>query len=587
MAENCIDYTRRKEISDKILTLRNEGAIEESINICVDFTKNHPKYFYFFKILGDLYFQAKKYEESSLSYIEFLTKIPASKQLFSEFANRYFRLKRVMSEEQIASIAWRVHNTACSGDIHPKLCSLSEELVKSDLRENINRTQIGINLEELIINNAKLADINSLSRKLETENPLELELILNTIILNRNRSIKDYQIDSYCISLYERLGNYEDAAKISEELLEVKLDQVVVRSLFRLCRKMGKYDRADRAINAHKSIFTDTSFNVLYELVYYYEYLDDFESIQSTLSRIEKNGISSLPIQKTVKNFYLRFGLLDDAERVEHRLKEFGSDLSKKIDGKFVDEVFETEAGVETKIKQLYSKIEHQARLAAISDLTTGISHELGQPITNIRYTIQFYSKMLEQNFDRSLVTKVFTSILEETERMGRLIKRLAPISSTKNVTELFDVSDQIHKRVTSEEAKLLASNIEVEILFKQRILYYGDPVKFDQIIANLLLNAIDAINEKGAKSTNHISIQISKNANDLIIIVSDTGIGITPKNRGKIFDPFFSTKSPGKGEGLGLFIVWNILKMVGGKIRIDHKYSNGTRFILNLPITK
>ena len=365
----------------------------------------------------------------------------------------------------------------------------------------------------------------------------------------------------------------------------MRLDPVVVRSLFRVCRKLGSYERVEKALSRHKEIISDNSFNVLYELVYYYEYLDDFESLQSVLSTIEKRSLNSLPIQRTVKNFYLRFGLIDDADRVENRIKEFGKGINKKLEGKFVDVVLETEEGVENKIKQLYSRLEHQTRLAAMSDLTTGISHELGQPITNIRYTVQFYSKILENKFDKDLVFKVFSSILEETERMGRLIRRLSPITSSKSVVETFDVVDAVKKRILAEDAKIISNHIKVKVVGKSKVLFNGDPVKLDQIVSNLLLNGIDAILER--KSVNHkrqIDININDNSSDLILIFTDTGIGIPSKNKGKIFDPFFSTKSPGKGEGLGLFIVWNILKMLGGKIRIDHKYSDGARFIVNLP---
>lgn len=80
------------------------------------------------------------------------------------------------------------------------------------------------------------------------------------------------------------------------------------------------------------------------------------------------------------------------------------------------------------------------------------------------------------------------------------------------------------------------------------------------------------------------IQIVVNEKKDDVNIIFSDTGVGITAKNRGKIYDPFFTTKPPGKGEGLGLFIIWNLMKMQGGKISLDHKYTNGARFLMRMP---
>ena len=80
------------------------------------------------------------------------------------------------------------------------------------------------------------------------------------------------------------------------------------------------------------------------------------------------------------------------------------------------------------------------------------------------------------------------------------------------------------------------------------------------------------------------IQIVVNEKKDDVNIIFSDTGVGITAKNRGKIYDPFFTTKPLGKGEGLGLFIIWNLMKMQGGKIYLDHTYTDGARFFMRMP---
>jgi len=234
---------------------------------------------------------------------------------------------------------------------------------------------------------------------------------------------------------------------------------------------------------------------------------------------------------------------------------------------------------------QLSEISEHQRKLAAIGELANGIAHEFGQPITNIRYTIQFHRKMLEKKaISKEELFEIFDSILEETERMGRINKRLSPITSGKSVIETFDLIELIQKRVKAENIRLNESKIDVNISPLTPIYVIGDSVKYDQIISNLLLNAIDAIQERQNSQINRIDIHVEDTIKEIKMIFTDTGIGIHLKDKNKIFSPFFTTKPPGKGEGLGLFIVWNLLKMYGGSIEIDNSYNDGARFLISIP---
>ena len=228
--------------------------------------------------------------------------------------------------------------------------------------------------------------------------------------------------------------------------------------------------------------------------------------------------------------------------------------------------------------------MEYQTQLAALSELTTGISHELGQPITNIRYTVQFYQKIFEKQVEKQTVLNVFNSVLQETERLGGLVKRLSPITSSRSVVEKYDIVDRARQRVNAEQTRLQKYHINVSIKPQSPIYFVSDPVRFDQLLSNLLLNSIDAINEKKKAGPRNIRIVITEKESEISIIFEDTGKGITVKDRGKVFTPFFTTKAPGKGEGLGLFIVWNILKMQGGKIYLDPNYSGGARFVITIP---
>ena len=111
----------------------------------------------------------------------------------------------------------------------------------------------------------------------------------------------------------------------------------------------------------------------------------------------------------------------------------------------------------------------------------------------------------------------------------------------------------------------------------------FGDKIQFSQIFYNLVLNSMQAILEKG-----EITVRISTRKNAIRILFSDNGPGVSEENRKKIFEPFFSTKDPTSGnggEGLGLFVVWNILKMYKGTIQLNPKFKDGAQFIIRIPV--
>ena len=429
---------------------------------------------------------------------------------------------------------------------------------------------------------------------LEKKNSDELERLLNEYILDDSKKILNYAFSRHCISFYEKRENYPNALKLADKLLNIKLDSIVARTYLRICRNINDYEKSCVLLTRHPIILKSGDFNILYELVYFYEWQKNEEQVDYTLRLIERNGTSSIAIQKTVKNFYLRFGHLEDADRVDKYITSMYSknkaNPKNLKNTKNQDAVEESQAFIWSTIKDLYSKLEHEQQIAAIADLTRGISHELGQPITNIRYTVQFYSKIFKEQLSKTEVMEVFSSILEETERMGGLIRRLSPITSSRNTIENIDLVERINKRVTAEKAKTYKHRIVINITPKTPIYFLLDPVKFDQIITNLLINSIDAIASKSKGRRDHqkkqIFISIAEDPQFVKIFFTDTGTGIPLENREKIFDPFFTTKPTGKGEGLGLFIVWNLIKALGGDIKLDTKYRHGTRFTIIFPKT-
>jgi signal transduction histidine kinase len=106
-----------------------------------------------------------------------------------------------------------------------------------------------------------------------------------------------------------------------------------------------------------------------------------------------------------------------------------------------------------------------------------------------------------------------------------------------------------------------------------------GYPQEISQVWFNLIVNALEALDDEG---TVEITTQSAKS--QVVIGISDTGIGITKENLAKIFDPFFTTKAAGQGTGLGLHLVYHLIAKHKGQIEVQSEPGNGTRFTVHLP---
>jgi signal transduction histidine kinase len=110
---------------------------------------------------------------------------------------------------------------------------------------------------------------------------------------------------------------------------------------------------------------------------------------------------------------------------------------------------------------------------------------------------------------------------------------------------------------------------------------------QLEQVFVNILLNAVDAINEVMEDREKSITVESALSEDEAIITFTDTGSGITEENLNKIFEPFFTTKSQGKGTGLGLWVSYGIIKSFQGNIEVDSEIGLGTTFTIKLPIER
>lgn len=230
-------------------------------------------------------------------------------------------------------------------------------------------------------------------------------------------------------------------------------------------------------------------------------------------------------------------------------------------------------------------------KMAVIGTLSAGINHEICNPLGIARgqceaFLLNIKDGIYKDKSPQELVQKaeeVMAKVIKETDRATAITKKLSSFAKpAKGEAELVDINKELDEVFGLVGYELKLEKVEFDKRIDKglpRILV--DRKQFQEVLFNLIRNAGQAIGEKG-----RISVSAKEEQRKVVIEVQDTGSGI-PENRIKeLFNPFFTTKDPGKGTGLGLFIVRQVVEKNGGKIYLKNtKVGVGTTFTIEFPV--
>ncbi|HDZ27149.1 MAG TPA: sensor histidine kinase [Candidatus Aminicenantes bacterium] len=231
------------------------------------------------------------------------------------------------------------------------------------------------------------------------------------------------------------------------------------------------------------------------------------------------------------------------------------------------------------KIEELFNKqMEKAEHLASIGELAAGLAHEIRNPIAGMKGALEIIN---EKTDEKDIRKEIFTEILLQIEKINNIIQDLLSYAKPKEMSvNLVDPNECVKNAM-----KLAAPQIsDKDIHFRFKGLENGTPAyidadKIQEVILNLMLNSISAINKKG-----HITIDLrERNKRGLEIILSDNGKGIKKEILSQIFNPFFTTKK--RGTGLGLSICKKIIMAHKGSIEVKSQERKGTTFTIRLPV--
>jgi len=225
------------------------------------------------------------------------------------------------------------------------------------------------------------------------------------------------------------------------------------------------------------------------------------------------------------------------------------------------------------------TKLLQSSKMAAVGQLAAGMAHEIRNPLGIIRNQ----SYILESRFDQALAKRSFDLLNSAVERASNIIDNLLEFSRLSSDEKRYIHLEQfIQKILDLEDKRMMKKNIKSSLSCSPDIEILSNIESLKHILINLISNAIDAIDQDG-----EIDIFVIEFEEDVRIQVIDTGVGIAADQVDRIFDPFYTTKSIGKGTGLGLYISYNEVKKLGGDISVSGTDDKRTVFEVRLPLLK
>jgi C4-dicarboxylate-specific signal transduction histidine kinase len=239
----------------------------------------------------------------------------------------------------------------------------------------------------------------------------------------------------------------------------------------------------------------------------------------------------------------------------------------------------------EQELREKQKQLVQAGKLATLGELTTGVAHELNNPLNNIGLFIGNVVDLIELGkADPSAILHEMHSAMQQVRKATEIISHLRTFGRAASVTrEPVVMSQVIQNAISLMHEQLRLRQIHVELRFPpEEVVVIGNAIQLEQVFINLLTNARDAMVNVTDKL---ITITCLINARMVDIVLDDTGPGIPEGLEQRIFDPFFTTKEVGAGTGLGLSITYGIIKEHEGTISVEKQAGKGAVFLIQLPL--
>jgi signal transduction histidine kinase len=232
-----------------------------------------------------------------------------------------------------------------------------------------------------------------------------------------------------------------------------------------------------------------------------------------------------------------------------------------------------------TEKKHLEKSLIQSEKLAAIGLLSSGIAHELRNPLNIIESARYFMSEFLP--VENQEMRDKLEIIRKNVQRAASIINNLLEFScNSQQEREPINLRQIIENTISLIGKQLASHNIDFSFVSEENFVAFFNTDSIKQALLNIVINAIHAMPNGGK-----LTISVEPHGRDFVNVrIADTGVGIPEENMPHIFTPFFTTKEVGVGTGLGLFVTHVMIEREGGKVSVQSQVNEGTTFTLTLP---
>jgi len=232
----------------------------------------------------------------------------------------------------------------------------------------------------------------------------------------------------------------------------------------------------------------------------------------------------------------------------------------------------------------LETSLARSEKLAAVGTLAAGIAHEINNPMTVVSANAQILREEIPSTHPYYGSVQL---IARASERASKIVRNLLDFSRAEQFEfKPTDLARSIRESVSLVEPQLLKSDIQIVVDVDPELpAISASPDHLNVVWLNLLLNARDAIQETGRGG--EIRIDARRHGDWVVVQVSDNGVGMTEEQLGHLYEPFYTTREPGEGTGLGLFTCYRTVTRHGGDIAVESQEGQGTTFRVTLPIDR
>jgi PAS domain S-box-containing protein len=275
---------------------------------------------------------------------------------------------------------------------------------------------------------------------------------------------------------------------------------------------------------------------------------------------------------------------ITELKQSQLKLEELNRNLTKLVEERTLElkeKNEELEKGYKY-LKDTQQKLMQADKMASLGTLASGVGHEINNPLNFIKNgTLALKNKLHESKIYIYDVETYFQFIEEGVSRITAIVQGLSHFSKkTDSKSDTCDLEKIINNCLVILTSRLRRKNIEVKKTIADALpRISGSEGKLHQALMNILSNAEQAMEKDGK-----INISAFTTQDAVVIELADTGHGISKENIDRIGDPFFTTKPPGVGTGLGLFITYSIIEEHNGTIKVESEINNGTTFTIEFP---